>query len=120
MGCDFYECVYLSIEWIEDNDDSECQSELIDNSTKTKYDSVLLGQTPIWFYASCDSDSEGAYDREMDKDMGKREQRYGHKLIYSDNEWKITSKESIERYSKYIPKNGKIIKMHKHLVCMDR
>jgi len=53
MGCDFYKCLYLVVEWTN-NDDS---------SSETYMHKELLSKSSRWFYGKCDSDSEEAYDR---------------------------------------------------------
>ncbi len=106
MGCDFYENVYLHVEWKENGE--------------VKMESELLERRPRYFYGDCDSDSEGDYDGEMKKEMDRTEKNYGRKLIYSNNEWKITSKCRIDEYRKYLPFSGKDVKMEKYITCIER
>jgi len=56
--------------------------------------------------------------------MSKTEKNYGKKIVYENNEWKITSKSSIDEYDKiakkYVSAGGKILKIYKYISCEER
>ena len=106
MGCDYYECMYLAIEY--------------NLNGKVETDYKLLSKLEHWFSGTVDSDSEGDYDRKLEQEMNNIEKRYGKKIIYEDNKWLISSKDKIEEYKKYLPNNGQILKMYKYVSCEER
>lgn len=56
-----------------------------------------------------------------DKQMLDIERAYGGKVVYENNDFVITSKDSIEEYSKLAKLNKrKVIKMTKLIICADR
>lgn len=114
MGCDYYECLYLVIEW----------TTIDDPTNETHMHKELLSKSSRWFYGTCDSDSEGDYDRQLDEEMSKTEKSYGKKTVYENDKWIITSKSSIDEYDKiakkYVSAGGKIIRMYKYVSCEER
>ena len=108
--CDYYENLYLRIEY--------AKGEL--NTAKD----ILLNKKSHWLYTIIDSDSEDAYDKALEKEICELEENYGRKIIYEDDEYKITSKEKIKKYNniaqKYLPENGKILRIFKYVSCITR
>ena len=111
MGCDYYEDLHLNLEYKNEN---------MQINRKSK----ILSSTPHWLISQVDSDSEGNYDRQMEKEMMAIERRYGKKIIYEDGKWLISSKSKIEEYEKfiqeYLPKDGQILCLYKVVSCYER
>jgi len=111
MGCDFYEKLYLVIEYFT-----------LEGKIVTEEE--LLSKTPHWFCGNCDSDSEDASDRALDQEMSRIEKSHGQKIVYDKDEWKITSSYKRDHYNnislKYMPEGSNILRIYKYISCEQR
>lgn len=110
MGCDYYKCLYLCVEYMIKE-----KKELME---------ILLEKNNGYFYGAYDSDSEDDYDRKNDEQMESIEKNYGVKIIFDQNSWKISSNNKIEEYKNHlkrsIPQESEIIKITKFIRCEIR
>jgi len=107
MGCDFYEILYLKIEYTD-----------VDGFPQKTHEK--LSTTRRYIFGTVDSDSEDAFDRQLQEEMERTEKSYGKKIIYENGQWKITSKDSINQYSRCIPQGATNVTMTKYVICEER
>lgn len=112
MGCDYYEILYLNVEYL-------------DNLNKVQTVSTQLRKVGHFMYGNYDSDSEEDYDRKLDQQMDKTEKRYGTKILFENGGWVITNKDKQKEYMNFALKYvggqmDKINKIYKNVVCYER
>lgn len=105
MGCDFYEYIYIHVEW----------------SIAGKLDSgVKEFNMKRHYYYDC-SDSDESYDLE-DQIMDVVER--GKKVLYKNGKWKISSTTRIKEYisicDEMIPEDAELIGVDKYSSCILR
>jgi len=104
MGCDYYEVVYLEVEYKSGN-----------------YKSIELRRTPHYFYRDFSDDSNDC-DQSLDQEMYEVEQRYGIKHVFENGEWKISKRK--EEYLNILTNNevslDDVLKIYKRVICIER
>jgi len=111
MGCDFYECMSIQIEYQEKD------------STEVKYATSELARSPRYFCGfDVDSDEEDDYNNKLKRYM-EIIQNSCSKTLFENGHWKITAKEKISLYTNIandVVKDGTILKIEKKAYCVKR